>query len=142
MLSVTIVSVCVPRKIMDYTVTFLDPTSSTNISYCTFILLKSLPPGVLEKYSEDHSCDNHLAPTFYKLSLGRCPHQDSLSVAKTWAISIGITCFIDMYRSVCTTSNRNQVAFFRCIHFCKQSFFVDGHARGADFACTSRKRFL
>ncbi len=28
--------------------------------------------------------DNHLVPTFYKLSLGRCPHQYSLPVAETW----------------------------------------------------------
>ena len=32
MLLVTIVSVCVPRKIMDYTVTWLEITTSTNIS--------------------------------------------------------------------------------------------------------------
>ncbi len=51
MLSVTIASVCVPRKIMDYTVTCLEWTTSTNISYCVFILLKSLPPGALEKSS-------------------------------------------------------------------------------------------
>ena len=49
MSSVTITSVCVPRKIMDYTFTCLEPTVSTNISYCAFILIKSLPPG------EDHS---------------------------------------------------------------------------------------
>ncbi len=47
----TIASVCVPRKIMDYTVTCLEPTESTNISYCDFILLKSLSPGALEKSS-------------------------------------------------------------------------------------------
>jgi hypothetical protein len=29
----------------------LEPTSSTNISYCVFIFLKSLPPGALEKSS-------------------------------------------------------------------------------------------
>ncbi len=29
-----------------------------------------------------------------------------------------------------TTSNRNQVAFCRCIRFCKESIFVTGHARG------------
>ena len=35
--------------------------------------------------------DNHLAPTFYKISLGPCSHQNSLSVAdETWALSIGI----------------------------------------------------
>ncbi len=34
--------------------------------------------------------DNRLAPTFYKLSLGRCSHQKSLSVTETWALSIGI----------------------------------------------------
>ena len=49
MLSVTIASVCVPRKIIDYTVTCLEPTVSTNIWYCDFILLKSLPPGALAK---------------------------------------------------------------------------------------------
>jgi hypothetical protein len=49
--------------------------------------------------------DNLLAPTFYKLSLGRCSHQNSRPVAETWAISISITCCIDIHRSVCTTSN-------------------------------------
>ena len=35
--------------------------------------------------------DKCLTPTFYKLSLGRCPDQHSLSVAKTWVFFIGIT---------------------------------------------------
>ena len=44
------VSMCtVPRKIIDYTVTCLEPTASTNVWYCAFILLKSLPPGDLAK---------------------------------------------------------------------------------------------
>jgi hypothetical protein len=42
--------------------------------------------------------DNRLTPTFYKLSLGRCSHQKSLSVAETWALSIDITCCIDIHR--------------------------------------------
>ena len=47
--------VCVPRKIMDHTVTCLESTTSTNISYCVFILMKYLTPGSLEKSSiTDH----------------------------------------------------------------------------------------
>jgi hypothetical protein len=46
--TIAIASVCVPRKIMDYTIACLEPTASTNISYCAFILLKSLPPGALK----------------------------------------------------------------------------------------------
>jgi hypothetical protein len=49
--------------------------------------------------------DNRLAPTFYKLSLGRCSHQKRLPVAETWALSIGITCCVDIHRRVCTTAN-------------------------------------
>ncbi len=143
-----------PRKIMDYTVTSLEPTASTNISregwktcVSTFKVLsharscdKGLPKErIINKSWRKTIPDNRLAPTFYKLSLGRCPYQHSLSVAETWAFSIGITCFIDMHRSVCTTSNRNQVAFCRCIRFWKQSF-LSRHARMS--VCTSRKRFL
>ncbi len=80
--------------------------------------------------------DNHLTPTFYKLSLGRCSHQNSLSVAETWALSIGITWCINIHRSVCTTSNWHQVAFCRCIRFCKQSLSVSHHVTRIS-ACTS-----
>ena len=67
--------------------------------------------------------DKCLTPTFYKLSLGRCrvvwfiviqkflwskllgyttyyAHQDSLTVAETWAFCIGITCCNEIHRSV------------------------------------------
>ena len=42
---------CVSMCIKDYCVTCLEPKVSTNISYCDFILLKSWPPGPLEKSS-------------------------------------------------------------------------------------------
>ena len=51
MLSVTIVSLFVPRKNMDYCVTSLETTTSTNIVYYVFILFKSLTPGAFEKSS-------------------------------------------------------------------------------------------
>ena len=73
--------------------------------------------------------DNRLAPTFYKLSLGRCLHQHRLPVSETWALSIGITSCSEIQRSVCTTSNRNQLAFCRCCRFLKQSVFVARHVR-------------
>ncbi len=49
--------------------------------------------------------DNRLAPTFYKLRLGGCPHENSLSVVETWALSIGITSCNEIHRSVGTTSD-------------------------------------
>ncbi len=53
MFLVTIVSVWLPRQIMDYTVTCFESTTvtSTNISYRSFILPKSLSPEVSEKSS-------------------------------------------------------------------------------------------
>ncbi len=115
--------------------------TSSSKRYCTSNVVSHDPVGMCTKntlsppwirwhLSRKTIPDNRLAPTFYKLSLGRCPHQHSLSVTVTWAISIGITCCIDIHRSVWTTSNRNQVAFCRCIHFYKQSFFVTDHECG------------
>lgn len=83
--------------------------------------------------------DNRLAPTFYKLSLGRCPHQHSLPVAETWALSIGITCCIDMHRSVCTTSNRHQSVYTTSN---RHQVFLSLTMCARISACTSRKRFL
>ena len=78
MLSVTIQieSVCVPRKIMDYTVTWWEPTSSTNILYSVFILLKSLPPGDFEKSSITDQI-SFLTPESTSL------RQNCLSIAKS-----------------------------------------------------------
>ena len=84
--------------------------------------------------------DNRLAPTFYKLNLGRCLHQYRLPVAETWAFSIGITSSCEIQRIVCTTSNRNQLAFCRCCRFLKQSVFVARHVR-ADFCLHFQETF-
>ena len=88
--------------------------------------------------------DNHLTPTFYKLMLGRCPHQHSLSVAKTWAFCIGFTYCNEINRSVCMTSNWQQVPFYRWSRFYKQlkSLFVSIVMNPRISVCTSKKRFL
>ncbi len=88
------VSVSMCKKIVDYTVTCLDPTSSTNISYlsssCCNPWRKTIP-------------DNHLVQTFYKISLSGCPRHHSLPVVKTWAFSIDIPSCNEIHRSVYTT---------------------------------------
>lgn len=58
-----------------YTVTCLEPTASTNISYCAFILLKSLPPGAFEKSSITDQTSFLTSPS---MSL----RQNCLSIAK------------------------------------------------------------
>jgi hypothetical protein len=47
--------------------------------------------------------DNHLDPTLYKLNLGGCPHENSLSVTETWVFFIEITSSNEIHRSVDTT---------------------------------------
>ncbi len=129
--SVTIASVCVPRMCVSMCVSVcvrrlwitLSPvwiphhpqTSHTVLSSCWNPWRKTIP-------------DNHLVPTFYKLNLGGCPRQHIMSVTETWALSIGIVSCNEIHRSVCTTSNQQQVPFCRYIHFYKQSIFVSHHS--------------
>ncbi len=68
--------------------------------------------------------DHRLVPTFYKLSVGGCPHQHSLTVTETWTLYIDITCCNEIHRSVCTTSNQQQVPFCRWCLFWKKILFV------------------
>ncbi len=78
--------------------------------------------------------DNGLAPTFYKLRLGRCPHQHSLPVAETWALSIGITSCNEIKR-------RHQIEFADTDSSWNKVFLsLAMYARIS--ACTFNKRFL
>ena len=63
---------------------------------------------------------NCLTPTSYEDNLRGCPDQIRLSVPEKWTLSTDITYCKKIHRSVCMTSNRQQVPFCRCILFWQQ----------------------
>ncbi len=68
-----------------------------------------------------------LTPTFLELSLARLLHQHSLSLAEALALCISVVFCTQIHSIVCMSSKRHQVAFVRCIRFCKQGLLVTLH---------------
>jgi len=131
MLSVTIESGCVPRMC---------------VSMCASVFVRrwwiTLSPVWRPQYSQiSHTVsssswnpwtktipDNHIVPTFYKRSqtqLGWVSSSGQSARTGTWALFIGIPSWNnEIHRSVCTTSNQQQVPFCRCCLFWKKILFV------------------
>jgi hypothetical protein len=138
---------------MDYTFTCLESTVSTNISYCVFILIKSLSPGVLEKSSITDQISQYPSWHRYPCPSDKivCPLQKQVSVREnekhstsswTRCTTLSEDCFVqtlDGLRVSVQPPTNNRFRFVDEVFYVSQMLM--SHSLYT-YTCLNQKRFL